>query len=524
MLHLLELLGDVALAVDERLLADVGVGHLVVIGLGDLDVIAEDLVVADLERLDAGPLLLAGLQLGQDAAGVGEQGAQVVHLAAVARADDAALAHGERRLVDDAAGDQVAQLRQTVQVPAQPGQQDGRLVGQLDLQGGQAAQAGRQGDEVTAPGGAVDDAGDEPFQVRDLLERLDDLAAGDGPIDEPGHGVEPPPDGDGVEQRPLQPAAHETAAHGGAGVVEDPQERAALFLAVQGRGQLQVAAGRRVEGQKALGRVPPQGVHIGEIRLLGLVEVGHETARRADGRLGVLVRRAGRELRLHDGAGGIEGEARLGGLLDAAALPPGEIVEDGAALRAGREQDLPRGHAGQLAHGAVLPVGPGEGGDEDLAGGDVAEGEPGTLRPGPERGEEVVLAVLEHVALDQRAGGDDADDLPIDQPLGLGGVLGLFADGDLVALGDQPRDVRLGGVVRHAAHGGTLGLGLVPVAGGQGQAQLLRGELGVLVEHLIEVAEAEEEEAIGVLGLDRQILLFHRGQLGHGTPSPPSCL
>src|SRR5699024_7547736 len=37
----------------------------------------------------------------------------------------------------------------------------------------------------------------------------------------------------------------------------------------------------------------------------------------------------------------------------------------------------------------------------------------------------------------------------------------------------------------------------------------------VLVEHLIEVPQAEKEQAVGVLGLDLQILLFHGGEFWH---------
>ena len=43
---------------------------------------------------------------------------------------------------------------------------------------------------------------------------------------------------------------------------------------------------------------------------------------------------------------------------------------------------------------------------------------------------------------------------------------------------------------RYAAHGRTLLL--TAVASRQGQLQLLRGELRVVVEHLVEISEAEE--------------------------------
>ena len=48
MLQVLEFLGDKPFAVDQRLFADVVLRHLVIVGLGHLDVIAEHLVVAHL--------------------------------------------------------------------------------------------------------------------------------------------------------------------------------------------------------------------------------------------------------------------------------------------------------------------------------------------------------------------------------------------------------------------------------------------------------------------------------------------
>lgn len=51
--HILELLGDITFAVCQRLLADIPVRHLVYVGFGNLYVIAENAVIADLQRLDS---------------------------------------------------------------------------------------------------------------------------------------------------------------------------------------------------------------------------------------------------------------------------------------------------------------------------------------------------------------------------------------------------------------------------------------------------------------------------------------
>src|SRR5262245_63088082 len=76
----LQLGGDVALGVLERLAAAIVRGDLVRVGVGDLDVEAVDVVVGDAKVGDAGPRTLALLELGQELARVRLQRAQLVEL------------------------------------------------------------------------------------------------------------------------------------------------------------------------------------------------------------------------------------------------------------------------------------------------------------------------------------------------------------------------------------------------------------------------------------------------------------
>ena len=99
----------------------------------------------------------------------------------------------------------------------------------------------------------------------------------------------------------------------------------------------------------------------------------------------------------------------------------------------------------------------------------------------------VVAALVQHHVVYSGAGGDNAHDVPVHQALGGGWVLHLLADSHLVPLGDEPGQIGLRRVIGHAAHGHPLILRLIPVPGGEGQAQLFRTHLGVVVEHLIEV-------------------------------------
>ena len=81
----LQLRRDVPLGVLDRLLADVFGGNLLAVGVGDLDVVAEHLVEADLEIRNAGPLGLLGLIAGDPLLAAAGQFAQVVELGAESR-------------------------------------------------------------------------------------------------------------------------------------------------------------------------------------------------------------------------------------------------------------------------------------------------------------------------------------------------------------------------------------------------------------------------------------------------------
>ena len=149
-----------------------------------------------------------------------------------------------------------------------------------------------------------------------------------------------------------------------------------------------------------------------------------------------------------------------------------------------------------------------EAGDKQLTGGDIAEHDAGIALVRVHRADIVVLALVEHTGFHDGTGGDDADDIALDKPLGGFGILGLLADCDLVALLDQSGDVALGGMEGYAAH--RRALLLSAVAAREGELQLLGSELGVVEKHLIEIAETEEQDAVLVLLFDLKILLHHR--------------
>ncbi len=120
------------------------------------------------------------------------------------------------------------------------------------------------------------------------------------------------------------------------------------------------------------------------------------------------------------------------------------------------------------------------------------------------------LTCIQMRGVDERARGDDAYDFTTHEPLGLLRILNLIADRDPKPLVHEPSDVTVRRVKRHAAHRNP---DAVPVLGTrrQGQFERARCRQGVLVEHLVEIAHAKEEQSVGVLLLGVQVLT-HRGR------------
>ena len=97
----LQLGRDEPLRVHQRLLANVVGRRIGQVGLGDFDVVAENLVVPDLQRFDAGAFLFARLEIGQPLAAFCRRRLQLVQLGMVTLADHPAVLHGNRRLIDN---------------------------------------------------------------------------------------------------------------------------------------------------------------------------------------------------------------------------------------------------------------------------------------------------------------------------------------------------------------------------------------------------------------------------------------
>ena len=98
LLIFLQLRGDIPLCLSQRLLAEPVLGHLVLKGVAHLKVVTEYVVVAHLQRGDAGLLSLPLLYLQEILLTIVADGAQVVEFRGISRCYDVALADEEWRI------------------------------------------------------------------------------------------------------------------------------------------------------------------------------------------------------------------------------------------------------------------------------------------------------------------------------------------------------------------------------------------------------------------------------------------
>src|SRR5437899_7369468 len=146
--------------------------------------------------------------------------------------------------------------------------------------------------------------------------------------------------------------------------------------------------------------------------------------------------------------------------------------------------------------------------EQELAGREIERRQPGRRAPSVDRQQEIVAAALEPVVGEDGAGGDGLDDRAPHEALGELGILHLLADRHAVTEARQPPQV-LGRRLDGNTGEGHLRSAAV-VARRESEAQFARGELRVVLEHLVEVTHPEEQDGVGVSRLDLAILLHQR--------------
>ncbi len=506
---LLQFRRNEAFRVFQGLTAAVFGRDLVQLRAADFNEEAVHAVVFDTEGADAGAFPFTGFQVQQNAAGFAFQRAQGIQLFIKAHGNHAAIAHVQGGFFGDGALQQSVPAWLQIQRGGHLMQQGRRGFGQRFPQRGQhAGHAGQrvaQAGQFLGPDRAQRDAGGNALNVRQGFqlgaEHL--LVALPHQLD---NGLLPLLDGCIVAQRVVQPMAQQAAAHRGMAVVERGKQGGGTF-ATQRLGNFQVATGHRVQ------------VHV----LRGPVHANAEDVRQP---LGLRMRHVAQQ-----GTGGALRQRQRFQIEAGQGVHRKMLKQVLARIAQLKMPDRHGAETGDVVRQQGLAFG-----QQQLGGGDSmqfagqhvgrafghGEGAIGQVQPGQARGlVRMVLNQRRHADIrlgrqqglvGQCAGGDGADDLALDRPFGGGRIADLFANRDGLAEFDQPRQVLIHRMKRHARHLDRLPAGTA--ARGQCQVKQAGRFLGVFVKEFVEIAHAIQQQRRPGLGFEAVVLLHHRRVVG----------
>ena len=497
-LHLLELRGDEAFRIHQRLLALVVGRHLVVMALGYFNVVAENVVEADFQGINARPPALLLLELGQPLLPVAGSQAQLIQPGVVPFPDDAALLDRHGRLIHQGALEQVHQLVKAAHAGADAFQHfpaSGQGF-QIIPERGNAPQGGSQRLEVTGVPRALGNAARQPFHVPDVFQALPQLAHQVGFLQKNGDHLLPRLELFQVAQGVEQPVPELARAHRGARPVQGAQQ-----------GKLHAAA----------------GIHQVQVPLAGLVNQ-HGALRGAHGNTAQMVRGAAELV-----AQVMKHRARRpqsGGHLPAAETVQGMHPEVAQQIGNGRgrqeripvvikrgmgageavrllvaDQKFGRIDAGQLVQKQVhvLKLGHGK-----FPRGVVHACQAEMLFILIKSHDVIVAGGIQQIHIRQGSGGNHAGQLPLHQLARLRNG-GLLRNRHALPSLHQAANIPFRAVVRHPAHRNAVALG-------QRQAQNGGSLLGVLKEHLIKIPQPEkQQDVLRQALLHAKVLIHHRG-------------
>src|SRR5262245_7166229 len=496
---LFQLQREESLGVSQSLFAYVIAGRELEVRLRDLDVVTEDLVVADLERPYSAAFALARLELRQKIFPARQHAAQFVKLFGEARADDRPALYLRRRTLGDGASDVTDDVIAILQSPGEIGRRLLFIEREADRRDG--AQTARERNHLHRRGDLPPNASEQSLDVEDFIQPRADLLPRNVAFEEPFDRLLPRAQFDYVQQRAPQPLAQASPAHRRHGQVDRRNQRPRRLAAgeIPALKDFQVAHRLRIEPHEPVGRVTLQPVQIGQGVRLSVAQVDDDRARglrrqravfaavsrqRCDPKM--FEQRPPRRLQFDPGAVQFRQRAGL----------------DFGRLLIARQQQFGRRQTFKLRDRLLdLKLGRGE-----LPRSHIGVSQPRPIADDDQAGQVVVRLAFEQPRLDHGPGRDDSRDLAFDQPLAR--RRDLIANRDLVAAIDQLGQMGLNRAHRHARE--RMHLPLAEIFSGQREAQLPRHDMRVFVESLVKIADLEEEDNSGIAAFDFQILAAKR--------------
>ena len=504
----LQFVGYVSFGICQSLFADVMLGHQALEGLGDLDIVAEHPIVADPQIADAGFFSFLGFDPLDPALAALHNGAELVHLGAVSVPDHPTLTDGKGRLVHDSRIDQLPNVRQRIDGFRNiPKFLRGSLFRQKGLDIGQSTNALADGPQIPSACRTHADLGDQSLDIEQIGQKGVQILPQHKVTVQFGNGALAAADTGNIGEGMLDKAAQKAGTHGGGGFVQHPQKGSPTLLTQHGFTKLQIPSGGNIHLQKLGGLIQMQLPQEGHVPHLGFGNIGgSRTGGNQCRRIGIL--HVDAELLLRPGNSlGFHEILRASVLKQTADTLGVKFLQSRQKIRRGIENHLFGGVGGQLVLQLGHHVPATERGSTHVGRGHVRKADARRIPVKDDGSQIVVLGILQKIVLHHGTGSNDPHHLTAHQALGLGGILGLLADGHLVAHGDQLADISLAGVIGHAAHGRPLRLAAVPA--GERQGQKLRNQLGIIKKHLVKVAETVKQDKILILFFDIHVLLHH---------------
>ena len=226
----LQILRDISLAIYERLLSYVVVGDHGKKRLRNLNIVSENLVVANLQGLDTRGFLLVRLDLLYPALAVISNSAELIHVGVIAVCNHAAVADGKRRIVNDRRVNKRTYVLKLVKLAVNAMKLSALTGSKLSLNFGDNPRRICHRAQILCGSGAVNDTGNKSFKVENRRKQLGKLLSQNEIVVKLADGTLSLNYTADTKQRVLYPLAKHSGARRSACLIKHPQQRALLLL------------------------------------------------------------------------------------------------------------------------------------------------------------------------------------------------------------------------------------------------------------------------------------------------------
>jgi len=485
------------------------------VGLGDLDVVPEIIREPDLQAADSGAFLLGAFQLGQPGFVAACQRAHPIQFGVISRADEISVVEIGGQLIRQGGGEHFAQWRQFDDALEIFGRERAAETRQGGAHGRQLSERVANSTEFPRTPQPVLEATENARDIAHLRQQIAQGSEMGGLRAQYADSLLPAVNFREFERGRREPAFEQAHARCRDRAI-DRAEQGALACPTAGREDLEVAQGGRVEQQRARAAVFLEAAQVFGFGAEIFRRVVNQCAGRTQGRMGV---RETEPLEvqhpkgIHDGLGSCGAFEVITRQLRAE--PAGAKAMQRVHRRLVVGQGLParqfalgdqqlrrierRQHGQEIFHPRI-------GADLEFARREI---EPRHMQAVfvQGHGAEIMIARrIELIGREGRARAENSRELAPDEFAGFR-RLRLVANGNFLTGRQQFGDIVVGRVKRNSGHRGFLALG-------QGETEQARRGDGVIEKHLVEIAQAEEQDGLARQpAFDLEVLLHHGREL-----------